>query len=201
MTPRKVETAVAEYVSGMPSPSDGLADWRTRVVSRSMSNGRTRRIPWPATIAAAVALLVIGALLQGAIGVIPGFSSNGYRTIQVNGLTIVQAAAATAPGPRLTRDNAGTIALAKFDAVQRENGTPGSPPIVGAIVSIAIYSPGVVKAFDPNGDGFLSSSSPMNAWIIGISAPPQNGFAHVAGFVVVNDDTQQVVGYSLLATN
>ena len=52
-------------------------------------------------------------------------------------------------------------------------------------MDLALYSPGILGAEDPHDSGFITTESPINAWVIGIiTAPPQDGFRRFVVFVL-----------------
>jgi len=200
MSEKHVEAAVIAYVDGLPEPSEGLVGWQSKLRGKPADHRRRDRTALTVKIVGALGLVVVGAMIQAATAALPQLSGRGNRTIDVNGITIVQAQIQGDTAPRMSQDEARRVAIAKFNDLQLQNGT-NAPPITGATVDLAVFATGIVRAADPDGNGFLTTGSPINAWIIRITAPPQNGFNHVSGYIVVNDDTGQVVGYSVLSSN
>jgi hypothetical protein len=170
-------------------------------VDKTFRPSRSHRAFPGLKIAAAVGLVLFGVLLEAATTVVPApLIGQTSRTIQVNGITIVQAQTVSRPSSHMSQDDAVKIALSRFNSIEQGR-TGQGPSIKGASMDLAFYSPGVLRAEDPHGSGFITAGSPINAWVIGITAPPQNGFNHIVGFVVVNADNGRVEGYSVTSSN
>jgi hypothetical protein len=73
--------------------------------------------------------------------------------------------------------------------------------LVPAVTRLQFGSPkqgfGIVSAADETGNQVLQLSSPIDAWVIQVTAPDQGTMHHIHGYVVVNAQTGVVQAASL----
>ncbi len=67
------------------------------------------------------------------------------------------------------------------------------PDLVGMSVASASYAAEVLEATAASGAIHFDQNSPRNLWLAEVTGPPQAGYAHVVGLVVIDANTGQVV--------
>lgn len=74
-------------------------------------------------------------------------------------------------------------------------------PVTGYRLSSAYHAFGLSKATTKDGRAMASWAEPKDVWVLEFVAPPQQGFAHVSAFVVVDASSGKVESYSEGKTN
>ncbi len=73
--------------------------------------------------------------------------------------------------------------------------------LAGTTITGGTLANDVVSVDPGNGEPAYSSPVPIDAWVIDVSAPGQDGWANVSGVLILNAATQRVIASSILATN
>lgn len=67
------------------------------------------------------------------------------------------------------------------------------PDLRGLNIASAAYAPGVLQATAAQGSIHFTQDTPANLWLIELSGPPQAGYAHTTGLVVIDATTGHVI--------
>lgn len=151
-----------------------------------------RRTSRPVVVAllAAVAIAIAAPLVTWRLG----SHRTGEHQVVLAGLTITASAAATS-APRMTREQA-IAAAESFYALHPIALPHGGPQVSGLAVSGAWFVADASHLTGPCVN--VSLPSPINLWLVVVSAPAQSGWSELRGGFLVNDATGSVNGADLL---
>lgn len=98
----------------------------------------------------------------------------------------------------IDQNTAISTALATMTAQDAENGAPGA---TGYRVTSAYHAFGLVRATTRDGKEVASWREPKDVWVLEFAAPPQQGWAHVRAFAIIDAPTGKVESFSETKTN
>jgi len=138
-------------------------------------------------------LWLAGAVLLVAGIAIAGVQHSATATSRLGSLTIVTQAYAFDSGNEISQPAAEADAL-KAAAELR-------PDVAGLAVAAARPATSVREVNDSTGHAIYANSSGVNAWVLEVTAPAQQGYKKVSGAVVLNAADGSVIAMSILMTN
>jgi hypothetical protein len=162
----------------------GFAEEASRLAPGTSATRRSRRLPWlvaAAVVAASAALLVVRLLPS---------ATTQQVTLEVPGFTIV-AQAATNATPHLTAEEA------KFIALESLSRGATQIHITGFTVTGATFAPDVVSISQTCG-AHIGLARVASVWVIGLTAPPQQGWQFIRAAILVDDHTRGIAGGQIL---
>jgi hypothetical protein len=91
-----------------------------------------------------------------------------------------------------------SIAIATMTGQDASN---GATPVTGYRVTSAYHAIGLVRATTKDGRHVASWGDPKDVWVLEFVAPPQQGWAHVSAFAIIDARSGKVESFSESKTN
>ncbi len=91
-----------------------------------------------------------------------------------------------------------SIAMATMSVQDAGN---GATAVTGYRVTSAYHAIGLVRATTKDGRGVASWGEPKDVWVLEFAAPPQQGWAHVTAFAIVDARNGKLESFSESKTN
>jgi hypothetical protein len=101
-------------------------------------------------------------------------------------------------GNDLDENTAVSMAMATMSGQGAAN---GATPVTGYQVTSAYHAIGLVRASTKDGREVASWGDPKDVWVLEFAAPPQQGWAHVTAFAIIDARSGTVESFSESETN
>jgi hypothetical protein len=95
----------------------------------------------------------------------------------------------------------GEAVAAALGTIQARNLENGATPVTGYRLTSAYHAFGLTRATTKDGRSTATWNDPKDVWVLEFAAPPQQGWAHVSAFVVIEARGGAVESFSEAKTN
>ena len=90
---------------------------------------------------------------------------------------------------------------AALGTIQARNLENGATPVAGYRLTSADHEFGLTGATAKDGHSRATWGNPKDVWVLEFAAPPQQGWAHVSAFVIIDASSGKVESFSEAKTN